>query len=1718
MKNRILYFSATLTILFTLIAGIAKGQARDWVGGAGDWNVPGNWNPAGVPAATDDVTIGAGDDITVPAGFAAVSKSVTLSGGGDITIAATGSLEINGSTANGINMAGSGTSMTNLGILKIGNTTAISLSGILMGSGSVFSNGGSGSIEVDRITNNLAIWLLGANTQFDNSGIIKMGSLGTIKNWGIGLGTSASFNNNAGASIEINNTVQNGGIYMEVNTAFSNAGTIKIGNTAHIEIYGITVKSGSSFTNEASGVIEIDRVTGLVAYDLAVIRTEGAGTLFSNQGTLKIGSNSACSNHGISVQSGSVFTNNSAIPIEINNISNGGSIYAIGNGSTFTNAGTIKVGNLASVTSGMGVGSDGSFVNTAGATIELNRITATSALTGSLNGTFTNAGIITIGTISNSIYKSGIEFNESTFTNEATGAIEINYTFTGAGIQFQASSGKTFTNSGSIKIGNLGPIKFTGVDVAGNGLFANGATFLNNAGATLEVNNVTDNFGILVLNSGASGQGFINAGNLKIGNISPVKKDGINLYKGRFTNESTGTLEINRITSGFSIYGGDGSSAFAHFTNAGMIKIGNLAPVWSGIYMEYATTFTNDAGASIEINNIPAFGNALSMGGNITSPSTFVNNGTIKVGNLSAVHEGINLGGNSTIGATGSMEINNTSTTALNTRALAVGGTCTNSGSIKIGNLSNVSPYGFILGGNFTNTSGASVEIDRIPNNGIGNSALSIGSTGVFSNAGILKLGTLSSVRVGIHNNTGFGTAVVNNTGTITFGDILLQGITSNVAVTNNAGGLIQTPAGGKLSNSGTLVNNAGATILNGGTLTSFNTFTNNGIMTNNGTLTNNNVLNNNSGALLTNNGTLTNSSGATLTDNGTLKNNSLPFTNSGTLSVNGILELNTSPAVLPGGTFNWNSGGTVKIGSSGVMTMTSLLTVASGRFLSIEPSGLLTVTNTGQLANNGTVFVSGTLTNNGTLTNSVSSSLQVYATGLLTNNKTLNNISGGILTNAGTLNNNSGGIATNNGTFNNNSGGVWNNNSGGDMTNNGTLNNNSGGMMTNKAGATLTSYSTLLNNGAFTNLGTMATNAGIVTNNGTLTNDGTLTDKTIINNNSGGILLVNGTMTLISGAIIHSYGMLTINNGGVITNTSGTLYNYSSGILTNNTGGTLTNNSLLHNYGGTLNNSGALNNNNTLNSNNGSVLNNNSGAALTNNSGSTLTNDNALNNNSGATLTNKTGAALNSSGTIANHGTFNNSGVMTYYLLNNNAGALTNSSGATLTSFGTLTNYTGAILSNVGTLNNYILINNSILTNDGTLTNNSSSTVTNNDGGTLTNNGMLIFNTNSYLNNENGGILTNNNTGTLTNNWAIINHGTLTNHGTLNSNFSLYNDGALTNTGSATLDNNGGDISNNGTVTNDGFFQGTGSFLNAGIYQGGGVFSGNLFDNPAAGTIAPGNSPGCLTFTDGLSNIGTISIELSGTTNCSGYDQINVFGTATLDGTLTATLINGYTGTPGDVLPILGASLVSGTFATVDLPSGWSVDYSNPTAVRLVFGVLPVELTDFTARLVDSSVHLEWHTATEQNNRGFYVERSTEGQHWTQLGFVQGNGSSNQPHEYAFTDEKPLPGTNYYRLLQVDFDGRGTFSSVVPVTLENRPGRLSIYPNPVAAGAECLITYPFSDDEATASLRILDATGRQVAVSADAKQLSTTDLKPGVYWLEIRSDLGYSIGKLVVQ
>lgn len=179
----------------------------------------------------------------------------------------------------------------------------------------------------------------------------------------------------------------------------------------------------------------------------------------------------------------------------------------------------------------------------------------------------------------------------------------------------------------------------------------------------------------------------------------------------------------------------------------------------------------------------------------------------------------------------------------------------------------------------------------------------------------------------------------------------------------------------------------------------------------------------------------------------------------------------------------------------------------------------------------------------------------------------------------------------------------------------------------------------------------------------------------------------------------------------------------------------------------------------------------------------------------------------------------------------------------------------------------------------------------------------------------------------------------------------------------------------------------------------------------------------------------------------------------------------------------------------------------------NLQFGdVIPVELTSFTASVVGNSVQLQWSTATETNNRGFEIQRGINNRDLVTVGFVRGNGTTTEKHNYSYVDNNELAGTVYYRLKQTDFDGRHDYSNVVEVTKVVTSYALAQnYPNPF--NPTTAITYSIPQNSFV-TLKVYNVLGSEVAelvngeVQAGVHKVNFNgfDLNSGVYFYTIKA------------
>ncbi len=178
---------------------------------------------------------------------------------------------------------------------------------------------------------------------------------------------------------------------------------------------------------------------------------------------------------------------------------------------------------------------------------------------------------------------------------------------------------------------------------------------------------------------------------------------------------------------------------------------------------------------------------------------------------------------------------------------------------------------------------------------------------------------------------------------------------------------------------------------------------------------------------------------------------------------------------------------------------------------------------------------------------------------------------------------------------------------------------------------------------------------------------------------------------------------------------------------------------------------------------------------------------------------------------------------------------------------------------------------------------------------------------------------------------------------------------------------------------------------------------------------------------------------------------------------------------------------------------------FSSGSIALLPEGALPVTLVSFTARKQETGVQLSWKTTEEINASHFEIERSADAKKWEKIGKVKAKGESRMPESYTFMDQ--LPGNSitssdhpiYYRLKQLDVDGRYTYSAVRSIKWEG--SRIRFGPNPVV---DQVTVSGLSGGEV---LHLYDIAGRMVATGRAAGNSAAIDmgsLSPGVYILSI--------------
>lgn len=298
------------------------------------------------------------------------------------------------------------------------------------------------------------------------------------------------------------------------------------------------------------------------------------------------------------------------------------------------------------------------------------------------------------------------------------------------------------------------------------------------------------------------------------------------------------------------------------------------------------------------------------------------------------------------------------------------------------------------------------------------------------------------------------------------------------------------------------------------------------------------------------------------------------------------------------------------------------------------------------------------------------------------------------------------------------------------------------------------------------------------------------------------------------------------------------------------------------------------------------------------------------------------------------------------------------------------------------------------------------------------------------------------------------------------------------------------------------------------------------------ASTVNPGNSYGCLSTSPNpswyyleIATPGTLTVDITagsdvdfaiwgpfasvaaGNASCNTYgapsdcsyssaavEQVNISGTVA--GQVYVLLVTNYANTVQNI-SVTNAGGTATTNCAIVLP-------------------LPVGFSAWDAVSAGNEIRLAWTTENETNNDYFAVQRSGDGLVWETLGLIEGAGTTSQAQNYSFTDQSPVEGINYYRLMQVDNNGQYEFSPIRSVNYSSST-KYQISPNPTKA-------YAFVTDNGPVkitSVELIDQVGRVQQVPFDYLEggvnVDCRAVSHGTYFIRCTDELGKASSSLLV-
>ncbi len=232
---------------------------------------------------------------------------------------------------------------------------------------------------------------------------------------------------------------------------------------------------------------------------------------------------------------------------------------------------------------------------------------------------------------------------------------------------------------------------------------------------------------------------------------------------------------------------------------------------------------------------------------------------------------------------------------------------------------------------------------------------------------------------------------------------------------------------------------------------------------------------------------------------------------------------------------------------------------------------------------------------------------------------------------------------------------------------------------------------------------------------------------------------------------------------------------------------------------------------------------------------------------------------------------------------------------------------------------------------------------------------------------------------------------------------------------------------------------------------------------------------------------------------------------------------VNGCTPTSMVGNPLVCHLIAENIYLQITFNS-WTAGGGNFSYTRTTGSTLPIILSNFVGYNQGGSNNLSWSSSTESNFSHYNVQRSSDGFNFLNLAQMNSkapDGNSTITLNYSFTDLNSLQGYNYYRLEQVDKDGRKQYSKVISITVAKALNSIDILQNFVDQRFQISLS---TEKRTVALIKILDFNGRilrneeiQLQAGINIRDLDIASLVSGLYIVQIQMEGALSFsGKIL--